>query len=340
MANGEKFQPSPPRPAEEPGAPSRSAAPARQAATPATSTTSAKPATSATPETSASIERAAMDREIRAGFASGVTAVARDTLLERRPYLKMAFANPYNLSLLTGGLAAALLTANPILALGALGLEAIWLLHAPDSRRLRALLWDPRFDRLKRALAAKERARRMAGLSDTERTRVGAIVERQEQIRRLAAENPSFAADMLQEELAKTDRLVDAFVEMALTCDRYVSYLRAVDADGLDRDRKRFEKAAADAGDDAAQAGIAKRNLAIVVKRIEKLEEIRRYLKVARGQLDLIDNSFQLIADQIVTMRSPQELSGQLDELLDGVEAVRQTNREAEQFLASLDRPV
>jgi len=335
MANGEKFQPPPPRQAEEPAAPSRSAAPAT-----AVRAASATSETSATPETSASIERAAMDREIRDGFAAGVKAVARDTLLERRPYLKLAFANPYNLSLLTGGLTAALLTANPFLALGALGLEALWLLHAPDSRRLRALLWDPRFERLKRALAAQERARRMAGLSDTERARVAAIVERQEQIRRLAAENPSFATDMLQEELAKTDRLVDAFVEMALTCDRYVSYLRAVDADGLDRDRKRFEKAAADAGDDAAQAGIAKRNLAIVVKRIEKLEEIRRYLKVARGQLDLIDNSFQLIADQIVTMRSPQELSGQLDELLDGVEAVRQTNREAEQFLASLDRTV
>jgi hypothetical protein len=334
MAAGEKPQTPPPRQAEEPQAPSRSAAQAAQATQAATSTTSA------TSATSASLERAAMDREIREGFASGVKAVARDTLLERRPYLKLAFANPFNLSLLSGGLAAALLTANPFLALAALGLEALWLLHAPDSRRLRALLWDPRFERLKRALAAKERARRMAGLSDNERARVGAIVERQDEIRRLAAENPSFAADMLQEELAKTDRLVDAFVEMALTCDRYVSYLRAVDADGLDRDRKRFEKAAADAGDDATQAGIAKRNLAIVVKRIDKLEEIRRYLKTARGQLDLIDNSFQLIADQIVTMRSPQELSGQLDELLDGVEAVRQTNREAEQFLASLDRPV
>jgi hypothetical protein len=330
MAAGERPQTPPPRQAEEPAATAARAAAA----------TSSRAAASATSATSASVEQAALDREIREGFSSGVKAVARDTIFERRPYLKMAFANPYNLSLLTGGLAAALLTANPFLALAALGLEGLWLLHAPDSRRLRALLWDPRFERLKRALDAKERARRMAGLSDSERARVGAIVERQEEIRRLAAENPSFAADMLQEELAKTDRLVDAFVEMALTCDRYVSYLRAVDADGLDRDRKRFEKAAADAGDDATQAGIAKRNLAVVVKRIEKLEEIRRYLKVARGQLDLIDNSFQLIADQIVTMRSPQELSGQLDELLDGVETVRQTNREAEQFLASLDRPV
>ena len=40
---------------------------------------------------------------------------------------------------------------------------------------------------------------------------------------------------------------------------------------------------------------------------------------VTRGQLDLIENSFQLIADQIVTMQSPHELTGQLDELLDGV---------------------
>ena len=40
------------------------------------------------------------------------------------------------------------------------------------------------------------------------------------------------------------------------------------------------------------------------------MKEIRRYLDLARGQLDLIENSFQLIGDQIVTMQSPQELSG------------------------------
>ena len=46
-------------------------------------------------------------------------------------------------------------------------------------------------------------------------------------------------------------------------------------------------------------------------------------------------NSFQLIADRIVTMQSPQELSGQLDELLDGVEAV---SRETEQLLAGIEK--
>ncbi|HEX7421986.1 MAG TPA: hypothetical protein VF505_19030, partial [Thermoanaerobaculia bacterium] len=49
-----------------------------------------------------------------------------------RSYVKLAFANPYNLSLLIGGVAASLLTANPIPAVIAVGGEALWLLHAPD----------------------------------------------------------------------------------------------------------------------------------------------------------------------------------------------------------------
>jgi hypothetical protein len=306
--------------------------PQRQAAEPVP----APPASAATSRAAARDQPFA--EEIGAGIKSGVKAVVIDAVSERRPYLKMAFANPFNLSLLSGGLTAALLTANPLLALATLGLEALWLLHAPDSRFLRHLLWDPRFERLKKALAAQDRARRLAGLSEEERNRVEVLARRQEEIQRLAAENPSFAGDLLQEELVKTDRLVDAFVEMALTCARYESYLRAVDPGGLERESKRYEQVVRDAGDDAAQAAVAKRNLAVVAKRLEKLAEIRRYLAVARGQLDLIENSFQLIADQIVTMRSPQELSGQLDELLDGVEAVRETSREAERFLASIDR--
>jgi hypothetical protein len=276
--------------------------------------------------------------EIGAGLKSGIKAVARDALFERRPYLKMAFNNPYNLSLVGGGLAAAVLTGNPLLALGTLGLEVLWLLHAPDNERLRHILWDPRFERLKRALDARDRARRMADLSNEARGRVETLIQRQDEIHRLAAENPSFAGDLLQGELVKTDRLVDAFLEMALTCARYENYLGAIDAGALERERRRYEQAVSDAGDDTAQSGIAKRNLAIVAKRLDRLKEIRRYLTVARGQLDLIENSFQLIADQIVTMQSPQELSGQLDELLDGVEAVRETSRETEQLLAGIDR--
>ena len=152
-------------------------------------------------------------------------------------------------------------------------------------------------------------------------------------LNRLAAQNPSFTADLLQEELVKTDRLVEAFLDMAVTCNRYEQYLGSIDVAGLDKDRDRWDRTIRAGKEGDPQTEIAKKNLAIIMKRFEKVQEIRKYLGVARGQLDLIENSFRLLADQIVTMQSPRELSGQLDELLEGVEAIKQSARDTEAML-------
>ncbi len=273
---------------------------------------------------------------VQEGITDAARSVAKGLVLDRSPYLKMAFTNPYNLSLFGGALAAAGLTLNPVLAVVALGLEGLWLLHAPDSSRLKHLLWDPRFEKLQKAMRAEERAQRLATVGEDERRRVNTLVARQEEIRRLAAQNPSFTGDLLRNELVKTDRLVDAFVEMAVTCARYEAYLGSIDTDALEKDRRRYELAAKGGDPSYPQTTIAKKNLSIVGRRLEKVQEIRSYLSVAKGQLDLIENSFQLIADQIVTMQSPQELSGQLDELLDGVEAIRQTAQDTEKILSGM----
>jgi len=256
------------------------------------------------------------------------------------PYFKMAFANPYNLSLLSGGLAVATLTANPLLGILTVGLEALWILHAPDSSLLRRFVWDPKFEKLSGALAAAEREQRMQPLERDARARVEVLVERQAEIHRLAAQNPSFAGDLLRTELGKTDRLVVAFLDMSLTCQRYEGYLKQVDTDQLNRDRKRYGLIAKAGATDDQEAQIAQKNLDVTDKRLAKLDEIRHYLQVARGQLDLIENSFQLLVEQIVTMQSPRELSGQLDELLDGVEAIRETTRDTEKIIGRLDNDV
>jgi hypothetical protein len=123
---------------------------------------------------------------------------------------------------------------------------------------------------------------------------------------------------------------------MANTCSRYEAYLESIDLNELERDRRRWETIVNKQDSRAAETEIARKNLAIIMKRFEKMKEIRHYLMLARGQLDLIENSFQLIADQIVTMQSPQELTGQLDELLDGVESIKQTAADTERFLNPL----
>ena len=252
---------------------------------------------------------------------------------QKPPYFKLAVTNPYNLSLFLGGLAVSALALNPIVALVVLGAEGLWMLHAPESKALRKLLWDPRYEELRRAIEQRDREERLRALDPAEQRRVQALVARQQDIDRLAAQNPSFTGDLLRGELQKTRKLVDAFLDMALTCARYERYLDTVDLNELDRDRQRFTARATSKNTPDAEVQLAKKNAAVIDKRIEKLRDIRNYLGVARGQLDLIENSFQLIADQIVTMQSPAELSGQLDDLLDGVESIRQTAIDTEKIL-------
>ena len=254
----------------------------------------------------------------------------------RRPYVKAAFANPYNLSLFFGGLAAAGVTLSPFLAVMVICLEVLWMVFAPGSKLLQKTLWDPQFDAREREQERAALTARVEALAEHDRARVEELIARQQQINQLAAQNPSFTGELLRTELGKTDRLVEAFIEMAVTCARYEQYLGSVDIAEMDNNRQRWERVVKRGEKDNEETKIARKNLAVILKRLEKMSEIHHYLTVARGQLDLIENSFQLIADQIVTMQSPQELTGQLDELLDGVESIKQTAVDTERLLNPL----
>jgi hypothetical protein len=254
----------------------------------------------------------------------------------RPPYARYAFKNPYNYAIMGGFASAALLTGNWWLGLAGAGMEALWMLFAPDSRLLRKLWWDKRFEDEKDVAKKAELEAKMKQLQPQDAMRCMALREKQAQINQLARENPAFTVDLLSGELKKLDDLVRAFLELSVTCARYQDYLQSVDVDEIERDMRRYQQII-DRGDQAKRT-LAQKNLAVLLKRKEKYAEIHGYLSGARGQLELIENTFRLLADQIVTMRSPTELGGQLDELLDGVEAVRQTARETDRLLQSLER--
>ena len=205
--------------------------------------------------------------------------------------------------------------------------------NAPGSKKLQEWLWDPEYDAQERAREEAARAERLKHLEESDRERVLDLLARQQEINSLAAQNPSFTGELLRTELMKTDRLVESFIDMATTCSRYETYLESIDLNELERERRRWEHMCKQQDKRDGETDIAGKNLAIIMKRFDKMKEIRHYLMLARGQLDLIENSFQLISDQIVTMQSPQELTGQLDELLDGVESIKQTAADTERFL-------
>jgi hypothetical protein len=230
------------------------------------------------------------------------------------------------------------MTGNWWLALAGAGMEALWMLFAPDSKLLQKTIWDKRFAAEQQAARQAELDAKFKSLPEGDAMRCLALKEKQDQINKLASENPAFTIDLLSGELKKLDDLVRAFVELSLTCARYQDYLKSVDVDEIERDLRRYQQILDKAGTDGDKRTLAQKNMAVLGKRKDKYGEIRGYLSSARGQLELIENTFRLLADQIVTMRSPTELSGQLDELLDGVEAVRQTTRETDRLLQAVER--
>jgi len=238
--------------------------------------------------------------------------------------------------LFIGRLIATGVTFSQFLAVIVICLDLPGVFVSPCSQLVQQTLWDPQFDKERLAQAQAARAARTRNLAEPDRLRVEDLIARQQEINNLAAQNPSFTGELLRTELGKTDRLVEAFIDMAVTCNRYEQYLESVDLAELERDRQRWERTVKKGAAEDEETNIARKNLAIIMKRLDKVKEIHHYLMVARGQLDLIENSFRLIADQIVTMQSPQELSGQLDELLDGVESIKQTAADTERLLNPL----
>jgi hypothetical protein len=269
---------------------------------------------------------------------SNAETVAEEKFPEKPSYFKYTLVNPYNLTLLGGAIVASVLTLNPLIAVAALGVEGLWLLHGSQSRFMQRLLWDPIYEKEKLEFEQRKRLAQVEKLSQRAQDRVLALIDKEKQIQELAAQNPSFAGDMLRGEIVKTHNLVNSFIDLAVTCARYENYLASVDVGQLGQTEQHWQNVIENSTEktDAIELDIAKKNLAIIKKRIERVSEIRRYLKIAYGQINLIENSFQLLADQIVTMQSPNELSGQLDELLDGVESIKETAKETEQILRTL----
>jgi hypothetical protein len=266
-----------------------------------------------------------------------MSAAGEERDSERVPYHRYAFANVYNYTLLGGVLSAAALTGQWWLLIFGGAAEALWMLFAPDSRLLQRSWFDRIHAERQRDAMQRELKQELALLPAAQSQRVLSLGDKREQILRLAKDNQAFTNALMSGELNKLEELVGDFAGLAVAAHRYDTYLDSTDVKALASDLKRYETLVRDESDPERRS-LAQKNLDVLMQRREKLAELRQFVGRARAQMDLIENTFELLADQIVTMRSPRELNGQLDDLIDGVEAVRTTARETEALLEGVAR--
>lgn len=242
-----------------------------------------------------------------------------------RPYARYAFLNPYNLVLLTGTMLAGFLTGNDWLAVVAAGAEALWLIYAPSSRLLRRVWFDPTFERAEAAFRDEERQKKTKTLTTYGRTRLGSLIEQKAVIERLARENPSLAVDLLKAELTKLDSLIGDFIDLTKSAEMAEQHAATFDFNAMERMWQHHSKQAKVGGPADPRRLIAEQNLAVLKQRRARYDDLARSIQVARGQMELVEQTFRLLGDEILTMASPSELGGRIDELRVAVDAARET---------------
>lgn len=270
-----------------------------------------------------------------------MSAASQNSLALRKkakpPYGRYAFWNPYNLSLIAGAGAAAAVTGHWWLAMCAAAGEALWMLFAPDSRLLRKVWFDKEWESEQTAERKKQQAQKFGALPEGEKFRAIALRELQLRIQNMARDNQSFSVDLLHNDLAKLDDLVDDFLDLATLSARYEAYLEQFKLEELEADIRRYDLQCEKLPHGDERRTVAQKNLAVLLQRKDRYKELRRSLQTARGQMDLMENTFRLLSDEIVSMRSETELGSRLDDLREGVEAVRQTSRETERFFQAVE---
>jgi len=255
------------------------------------------------------------------------------------PYGRYAFLNPYNLSLLLGAGTAAAATGHWWIAVCAAATEGLWMLFAPDSKILQKTLWEKRWERSKRGDVEDRQNKKFLRLTPEDQLRANALRDQRARINQLAADNPTLAVDLLKDELSKLDGLLEDFLDLAIVCGRCETQLRGFDVVDLQRRWQFYQDQVKHFPKGDKRSDVAAKNLEVLNQRRNRMDAMQKNLQTARGHMDLMENSFRLLGDEIVTMADPTELATRLDDLRIGVQAIRETSEEVEEVYDEVEEP-
>jgi len=251
--------------------------------------------------------------------------------LSQHDYVRAALKWQYNWIGLAGAAAFALVSGTGLPLVLAAGLEMIYVAVVPQSSRFRRLVrsWKYAADKREHQKHLDEMQR---NLPTEMRSRYAFVQFVAETIRtnysQLSYASQVFAAQMQH----KLDGLLESYVRLLYTAFTHREYLKSLNSDQVRGELAHLEKSLEK--DPPKVREINQQRIEILRKRLAKFEKIVENRQVIDAQCAAIEDVLQLIRDQSVTMRDPQEVSAQLDHLVADVEQTEQSVREMEEIFA------
>jgi len=263
---------------------------------------------------------------------------------EQINFFKEAFMGPANLAFLIMALVAALLT-------GGMAAVPQLILLFTAAAELLYLGTVPRSDRYKRLVRSRHAAERNKPPSDREVIRSLHKDDQKRYVRFRNIEKAirdnfsklSYASQgMLDAHVQKIDGLLDSYLNLLQLKDKHFKFTQRQGENDIVRDigqlRGEMEN------DTPRVRSIKARRLQILEKRLTKFKKANENLEIIEAQLATIEDVTRYVFEQSLTMQNPEEVSFQLDTLVNeveetqhSVEAIEEAFGDPANFLSDLD---
>lgn len=254
-------------------------------------------------------------------------------------YIKEALKEPVNIGGLLLAGAAAVYSAttsflDPTLVLaGALIAEGAYLATVPASSFYRRIV-DRRSRHLIDAHRRKQRMEMIKQFDPREREAVEYLSWMKNQI----ASNYKKFARISEEphQIRELETTWESFVDLLDEYRRRKNHLRTINRQAVENQLRTAERTMQFA--ESATRPLHEKNVEILRRRLQTFDDIERSVKRVEAQLQMIENFFGLVNDQVVTMPTPEHiLSMDFDSLLSSIEMTKEILQQTAPIMGQID---
>jgi len=254
-------------------------------------------------------------------------------------YTKEAFLNTWNLVLLLAvavtaiGLGVANLApgwlVNLLVVIGA-GAELLYLGVMPRNHRFRRYVRSQKIAERNQSPSQREV---FSQLRNRSQRRYAKLRKLRDQIRDNYQRLSYASQGILDNHLDKIDGLLESYLDLLHQRERYRDFTNSTTEDEV---RASIETLKHDMADDAERVrAVKERRLKVLEQRLARIRKAEENLEIIGAQLGTIEDVVKYIHEQSWTLQDPQEVTMQLDTLLEEVAETQSSIREIEDVFSS-----
>ena len=251
-------------------------------------------------------------------------------------YTKEAFLNNWNLVFLAVAAVLSVVVAGvtglpiwlPLLFVSAS--ELLYLGIVPRNQRFRRLVRSQKIEERRKPPSQKEIFQLLSRRSQRRYARLRKL---KDEIRQNYQSLSYASQGLLDSHLRKIDDLLESYLNLLNQRERYRNYIDNATEEDIQQSIKTLKDDMAD--DSERVRAVKKRRLHVLEQRLARFKKGHENLEIIGAQLGTIEDVVKYIHEQSWTLQNPEEISFQLDTLLEEVEETQASVEEIEEVFSS-----